>query len=186
MTDVSFYFMYEAADTILRMGNCKLANGNILLNIPDDFYAQGSRLKGFNQLYEDQPIEKSVLKFTISEEFVLQASKSTLETVSRYLRNGIDLVLDNFHPESWEPEKLKELGFKYLRLASEACLKDETEDIVQVLRTWGFVLWGGNVDSVEMRKWLFDNGAECVSGPITGEQVMEDEMIRDAIVRQHQ
>ena len=186
VTDVSFYFMYEAADTILRMGNCKLVNGNILLNIPDDFYAQGSRLKGFNQLYEDQPIEKSVLKFTISEEFVLQANKSTLETVSRYLRNGIDLVLDNFHPESWEPEKLKELGFKYLRLAPEACLKDETEDIVQVLRTWGFVIWGGNVDSVEMRKWLFDNGAECVSGPITGEQVMEDEMIRDAIVRQHQ
>ena len=65
-------------------------------------------------------------------------------------------------------------------------MKEETEDIVRVLKTWGFTIWGGGVDSAEMRKWLFDNGAECVSGPITGEQVMEDEMIRDAIVRQHQ
>jgi EAL domain-containing protein (putative c-di-GMP-specific phosphodiesterase class I) len=186
VTDVAFYLMYEAADTILRMINCKLDHACILVHVPDDFYTQGSRLKGFNQLYEDQPIEKPALKFTISEECVLQANKATLETISRYLRNDMDLVLDNFHPENWEPEKLQELGFKYLRLAPDTCMKEETEDIVRVLKTWGFTIWGGNVDSADMRKWLFDNGAECVCGPITGEQMLEDEMIRSAIVRQHQ
>lgn len=186
VSDVSLYFMYEAADTILRMRNCKLDVQSLLLQIPDDFYAQGSKLKDLSQLFEDQPIEKEKLQLTISEAFVLQASKSVLEVVARYLRNGIVLVLDDFHPDSWEPEKLKELGLRYLRLAPEVCMQPETADTIQVLKTWGFTILGGGVDSPEMRDWLFENGAETVCGPITGEQVMEDEMIRDGIVRQQQ
>lgn len=182
--DVSFYFMYEAADTILRMRNCKLDVGSIMLHLPDDFYTQGGRLKGFNQLYEDQPIDKSALQLTVSEAVVKNANKGVQETIARYLRNGIPLVLDGFHPDGWEPEALKELGFKYLRLAPEACMQAETADSIQVFKTWGFTLLGGEVDSDEAVKWLFDNGAETVCGPITGTPVTEDEMIRDEIVRQ--
>ena len=181
--EVATYFMYEAADTILRMRNCKLDVSSLVLQMPDDFYKTG-QLKLFNQLYEEQPIEKDALKFTISESVVLNANKGVSETINRYLRNGIVLVLDGLHPDSWEPEKLKELGFKYLRLAKEACMQPETAESIEVLKTWGFTIMASDVDSPEMMKWLLENGVESVTGPITGAQVMEDEMIRDEIVRQ--
>ena len=186
VSDVSFYFMYEAADTILRMRNCKLDVNTLLLRIPDEFYLQGGRLKGFNQLFEDQPIEKENLQLLISEQVVLQANKGVQEVIARYLRNGIVLVMDNFHPDAWEPEALKELGIRYLRLAPEALQKPETADSIQALRTWGFTILGGEVDSEAAKQWLFINGATALSGPITGNPITEDEMIRDSIVRQQQ
>jgi len=182
--DVCFYLLYEAADTILRMQNCKLeAAATLLLKMPDEFYAQGSKLKNFNQLHEDQPIDKSLLRLTISENFLLEANKAVQETVARYLRNGIELVLDGFHPEAWEPERLKELGFRYLRLPSDCGMESELADSIQALKTWGFTILGSGVDSAKLRDWLLKNGVQTVSGPITGPLVMEDEVIRDGIMR---
>ena len=183
--DVSFYFLYEAADTILRMRNCKLDVSTVILQLPDDFYTQTSRLKGFNQLYEDQPIEKSSLLITVSEAFLLAANKSEQEYVTRYLRNEIPVVLDGFHPDAWEPEKLKEFGFRYLRLAPELAMLPETAESIQLLKTWGFVIMCGGVDSAEAKKWLLENGVELISGPVTGQLITENELIRDGIVRQH-
>lgn len=186
VTDVAFYFMYEAADTILRMRNCRLDVSSLLLRIPDEFYLQGGKLKNFNQLFEDQPIERSDLQLLIPEHIVQQANKGVQEVISRYLRNGVALVMDNFHPETWEPEALKELGIQTLRLAPEVCGLAETAESIQALKTWGFTILGAEVDSEKTKQWLFSNGATAVSGPITGNPITEDEMIRDSIVRQQQ
>lgn len=182
--DVSFYFMYEAADTVMRMRNCKLDGKMFMLHLPDDFYTAGGRLKGFNQLFEDQPIEKDQLRLLINEQVVQQANKGVQEVIARYIRNGIVLVLDNFHPDAWEPEALKELGIHYLRLAPETNLLPETAEAIQILKTWGFAILGAEVDSAKAKKWLFQNGAEALSGPITGQMMTEDELIRDGIMRQ--
>lgn len=182
--EVTLYFLYEAADTILRMRNCRLDVHHLLLEVPDGFYTAAVPLKEFSQLYEDQPIDKSWLRLTVSESLVKNANKATAQTLSRYLRNGIPLVLDGFHPDLWEPETLKELGFCYLRLAPEVCLLPETENAVQALKTWGFTILAGGVDTPEKPDWLFDNGVEWVSGPIIGTVVGETEMIRDEIMRQ--
>ena len=186
IAEVCFYLLYEAADTILRMRNCKLDVSTLLVQMPDDFYTMGSKLKEFTQLFEDQPIEKEALQLTISESAVVSATKATLETIAKYRRNHIALVLDDVHPEAWEPEKLRDLGFTHLRLAPEVCMLEDTANAVQALRTWGFTILGGGVDSAEMRSWLFTNGAALVSGPVIGPSVSEDEMIRDSIVRQQQ
>lgn len=182
--DVSFYFMYEAADTILRMTNCKLDARTLQLKLPDDFYTQGGRLKGFNQLFEDQPIEKENLRLLLPESVLKNASKSVQETIARYVRNGIVLVLDGFHPNAWEPEELKELGIRYLRLDPETYAQPETAESIQILKTWGFSILGAEVDSAKTKKWLFDHGVAELSGPITGAVMSEDEMIRDGIMRQ--
>ena len=117
---------------------------------------------------------------------MVSATKATLETIAKYRRNHISLVLDNFHPEAWAPERLKELGFTHLRLAPEVCMLEETAHSAQALKTWGFTILGGGVDTPEMQSWLFANGAEMVSGPVTGPSVSEDELIRDGIVRRQQ
>lgn len=182
--DVSFYFLYEAADTILRMHNCKLDVDTLLVQIPDDFYLQGGRLKGFNQLFEDQQVEKKNLWLTISETVALGANKTVTEIIARYTRNGIVLVLDDFHPEAWETERIQELGIQYCRLSPEVYMQPETADSIALLKTWGLSIMAGEVDSEETRQWLVANGVDYICGPITGAMVTEDEMIRDGIVRQ--
>ena len=182
--DVANYFLYEAADTILRMTNCRLDTSKLLLQMPDEFYTQGSRLKDFNQLFEDQPIDKSNLYLLISEQLVKNANKGLKENIARYLRNGIVLVMDQFHPDNWESEELKETGIQYLRLSPEVAMKQETEDSIEILKTWGFTIGGSGVDSKEMSSWMYLSGVAWFSGPVTGNIITEDELIRDGIVRQ--
>jgi len=122
---------------------------------------------------------------TISEQVAKEANKATQEVIGRYLRTGIDLVLDDFHPDRWEPETLKEFGFKYLRLAPDACSQEDLADTIEAFKTWGFILFAGQVETKAMQKQLFESGVAELSGPVTGQPITEDEMIRDSIVRQY-
>ncbi len=181
--DVTFYFLYEAADTLLRLRNCRVGEKKLLLQVPDEIYDQNSYLKDFAQLFEDQPIDKASLMLTISESALKNAGKGVQENITRYLRNDIELVLDNFHPDSWEPETLKAFGFRRLRLAPELCEQPELADTVPMLKTWGFSVMASGAENVRVKKQLFAAGVEAVCGPCTGAQMPEDDMIRDAIVR---
>lgn len=182
--DVSFYFLYEAADTLLRIQNCKLPLQAVLLQMLPSFYNQGTLLQRFNQLFKDQPIPRENLLLTIPEEVILKANKTTTEIIERYLRNGIRLVVDNYHPDQLPADKLKAMGFTYLRFAPELYLKQETADTIQQLRRDGFVLVGGNADNYDTLAWLTACGAVFTSGTMTGVPVSEDELIRDALARE--
>jgi len=182
---VAIYFLYEAADTVLRMQNCKLDVAKLLVQMPDDFYSATSHLKALNQLFEDQPVSRSSLQLTVPEQVALEGNKGTKEMIGRYLRAGMELVLDDFHPDRWEPEVLRDMGFRYLRLASDACQQEDISDTVDAFKTWGFVLFAGQVETKAQQKHLFASGVQQISGPVTGQPVMEDEMIRDSIVRNY-
>lgn len=183
--DVVTYFLYEAADTILRMRNCKLDVHMLLLQMPDDFYNATSYLKTFNQLFEDQPIDRSDLMLTVSEKVLKEANKATLEVIGRYLRAGIVMMVDGLHPDLWEPEKLKEYGFRYLRLAPDAWAQEDLADTVEAFKTWGFTILADQVETKPQQKQLFESGVAILSGPVTGQILTEDDMIRESIVRQY-
>ena len=182
--DVSFYLLYEAADAVLRIENCKLQLQAVVLQMMPSFYKLGTQLQRLNQLFKDQPITKDKLLLTVPEEIVLNANKQTAEILQRYLRNGINLVLDGYHPEQLPVEKLKEMGFTYLRLAPELYLKQETANTMNLLRKDGFVLVGGNADTHDTVGWLAACGVAFMSGTITGLTVSEDELIRDSLARE--
>ncbi|MBR2890062.1 MAG: EAL domain-containing protein [Oscillospiraceae bacterium] len=184
LVDVSFYFLYEAADALLRIENCKLEVRHILLQMMPQFYLQGTQLQRFNQLFKDQPIDRNKLLLTIPEDTVLQANKATTEIIERYLRNGIRLMVDNYHPDKLPADKLKAMGFLYLRLAPELHLKQETASAITALRQAGFTVLGGGADSHDALAWLTACGVDCASGTITGLTVSEDELIRDSLARE--
>lgn len=185
LTDVCFYFLYEAADTVLRIENCKLQTRAIVLQMLPDFYKQGTQLQRFNQLFKDQPIPREKLMMTIPMETILTASKSVLEIVERYLRNGICLVLDNYDPEKLPAEKLKTMGFTYLRLDPALYMKQETANTMYTLRhDGGFTLIGGGADTHDIVGWLAACGVQYMSGTIAGVPVSEDELIRDSLARE--
>ena len=183
VSDVAFYFLYEAADAAVRINNCKL-DLKILLQMLPDFYKEGSQLQRLNQLFKDQPISRDQLLLTIPEETVLTANKSVAEVIERYLRNGISLVLDGYHPDRLDPKKLKEMGFTYLRVAPELYLQQETAAVITELKRKGFTLIGGGADTHDILGWLAACGVSCMSGTITGIPVGEDELIRDSLARE--
>jgi len=186
--DVSTYFLYEAADTVLRIENCKLQIQAVLLQMLPSFYHLNTQLQHFTQLFKDQPISRDKLLLTVPAELVFNANKRTLELIERYLRNGVRLVLDGYDPgkhgEKLSANQLKGMGFLYLRLAPELYMKQETANSIMSLQQNGFTVLGCGADSHEILNWLTSCGVAYMSGTITGVTVNEDELIRDCLTRE--
>ena len=183
IADVSMYFLYEAADTIVRINNCKL-DLKILVQMIPEFYLQGSQLQRMNQMLKDQPIDPDQLLMTIPVETIINASKTNLEVIERYLRNGFRLVVDNYNPEKLPAEKVKAMGFQHLRFAPELYLSQSTANTMNLLRREGFTLIGGGADTHDILGWLSASGVAFMSGTVTGVPVDEDELIRDSLARE--
>jgi len=93
VTDISFYFLYEAADTVMRIENCRLGIRAVMLQMLPDFYTSGTQLQRLLQLFKDQPIPKEKLLLTVPAELIAKTTKANLEIMERYLRNGVKLVV---------------------------------------------------------------------------------------------
>lgn len=186
--DISRYFLYEAADAVLRIENCRLNLKWVILRMLPSFYQLGTQLQNFNQLFRDQPITKDKLILTIPAETVMNANKNTTALIERYLRNGIVLMADDYdiarHGEKLPAERLKEMGFAHIRFAPETYMKQETANAISDFRGAGFSVIGGGADSHDTVAWLEACGADCMSGTISGVMVSEDELIRDSLVRE--
>ena len=182
--DMAFYFLYEAADTVLRIENCQVDLRAVVLRMLPDFYTAGTQLQRLLQLFKDQPISKEKLLMTVPAELVAKTTKTNLEIMERYLRNGMALVVDGYDPAALPAEKLKAMGFTYLRLAPELYGKPETALAMTQLHQAGFILLGGGVEDHNTLTWLEKNHMSFASGSITGLTVSEDELIRDALARE--
>ena len=182
--DMCFYFMYEAADALLRIKNCKLDVDAIVLNMIPSFYTKGTQLQRFIKLFEDQPIEKSRLILTIPQSVVLEANKETVTVLNRYIRNGIALMIDGWQPEQLTAAEVKALGIEYVRPLAESYLKKETADILTALPEQGITVYADGVDDENIKRWLAACGVKHMRGTITGVAVSEDDMTRDMILRE--
>ena len=182
--DMSFYFMYEATDAILRIQNCKLGLDAIVLQMIPSFYTTGSQLQRFIKLFEDQPVEKSRLILTIPQSVLLEANKETVTVLNRYIRNGIQLMIDDWQPEQLSAQEVKALGIEYVRPDPELYLKKEVADVLTALPQQGITVYAKGVDDDNALRWLAACGVKHMRGTITGVAVTEDEMIRDEILRE--
>ena len=183
--DLSWYFLYEAADTVLRMQNCKLELQGLLLNMLPDFYLGEHHLSKLEQLFQHQPIPREWLYLTVPFEALCACNDDQLEYIRSYLRNGFRLVLDGYRPdEIWTPERVLDLGFTYLRMAPDLLLLQETGNALYGIRQMGFSLLGGGADSPELLTWLLEHGALCASGTMTGPLVEDDDLVLDTLARE--
>ena len=182
--DISFYLLYEAADAVLRINNCKLDLQGILIQMMPAFYRQESQLEQMLQLFEDQTISKRQLLLTVPETVLQDASPVTLELIRHYNHNGIRLVLDGYHPDVTSDEQLRDLEFTCVRFASELNLQQQTVQRMEELRERGFTILGSGADSQDVLAWLAVRGVDCTSGALTGQAVDEDTMIRDCLLRE--
>ena len=184
LTDVSFYLLYEAADTLLRMQNCAIETKGVIVKMLGSFYRQASHLQRFQKLFKDQPIDRSKLMLTIPESVVADMTKTQEELIVRYLKNDICLILDGYHPGTIPEARLAELGFEYVRFSPELYLKQETADAMNRMRNSGFILVADGADNHDKLAWLKACGCEMIGGPLTGHMTDEDGIIRDMLAAQ--
>lgn len=119
ITDVYFYFLYEVTDTLLRMKNCKIETAGVMLQMPVGFYLGHSKRTKLDQVFADQPIEKSQLKLSVPEKALFSEDVQVRENLEKYIKKGYCLVLDDYHPGSVPVADLLDIGFKYIRVASD-------------------------------------------------------------------
>ena len=184
VADVMFYLLYEAADTLYRLQNCKLDTAGILVETIPGFFQLSSQLQRFLKLFEEQPVPKEKLMLLIPAETVMNAGKGVTEVFTRYLRNGICLVVDQYRPNALPMERLKELGFTHVRLAEDLYLQKTTANAMYELKKAGFTLIGGGADAPELLKWQLESGIAFTGGTMTGVPTDEDELIRDALMKE--
>lgn len=183
--DMSFYLFYEAADTLLRIQNCALDLPYLLVHTIPGFFSRDSHLKRFDELFADQPVDRTRLLLTIPEKTVLEANKGEAEVIARYLRNGVTLLLDDYHPENLSPAKLKEWGFSHVRLSPETSAQPVYASDIRALQDRGITVFASCADHQHL-KWLTVSGVYAVCSPLNGPMVEEEELIRESLLRERE
>lgn len=184
--DMMIYLLYEAADTVLRMQNCKLALEGVLVPVFAGFYRGEDQSQALEKLFHDQPIDRKMLMLTVPEKVITGGKESTINKLVNYIDNGISLVLDDYHPENIPMEKLIEIGFTQVRIAPELYLKRETAEVIEKLKGHGIKIIGGGIDNHDAMAWLTAAGASYMSGTMSGMLVTEEELIRDALLSERE
>lgn len=149
LPDIMFYFLYEAADAIFHMQNCQLKHEGILVPMAADFYKGESQLGKLEQLFEDQPIDRSKLLLLVPEEAVVMAKAEELENFTSYIEEGIQLVVDGYHPDELSVETLQQVGFSKVRIAAVG-EEEEQEELIEELKDVGIANIGYTDSKMEM------------------------------------
>lgn len=184
VAEMSFYFLYEATDALVRIDTCKLNLDSIVLQMFPSFYSCKSQHDQFEKLWNDQPVDPTKLILTVPQSVVTRGKKETIENLRRYIKKGITLMLDDWQPGEVSLEVIESIGFTHVRPNPEMYLMHENADILVSLPEKGITVYAKDVNDDDALHWLAACGVTHMRGSVTGPLVDEDEMIRDSILRE--
>lgn len=184
--DMTFYLLYEAADTVLRFQNCKLPFEGILVPVLEEFYTTGNKMPRVKQLFEDQPIDKRMLILSVPMNVLSEMDQQTEQFIYKLIDAGVSLNVDEYDPSVMSMEALSELGIYSVRFKSSLYLSTEIANVMTVMRNNGFRIVGGNADSEDMITWLNSCGATFMSGTATGDLIDEESLIKQLIEKEQE
>ncbi len=182
--DMTLYLLYEAADTVLRFHNCKLPFEGILVPMLEQFYTTGNKMPRVKQLFEDQPIDKRMLIFSVPMNVLVEMDEQTEQFIMKLIDTGVSLNVDEYDPSVLSMETLTELGIYSVRFKSSLYLSTEIANVMTVMRNNGFRIIGGDANSDDIVTWLNSCGATFMSGTATGDLIDEESLIKDLIAKE--
>ena len=138
--DITIYFLYEAADALVRMKNCEVQTGGILLPVFSAFYTSGNHMEHLEKMFSDTGIDRKRLRLTVQESLIKKADHKVLDRLTDYIDQGITLVLDNYHPEDMSIPKVREIGFTQVRIAKDSSSWNDMKQTVQELKNHGITV----------------------------------------------
>lgn len=185
ISSITTYFLYEVTDTLLRIENCKLETIDaIVLEMIPSFYMDDPDTSRFETLFEHQPIDRSRLILTVPAFVVVNANEAVETTLKSCIEKGAQLMVDAWEPEKLPVERLQAIGIQYVRLHPDQYLKKESADILSALPAAGITAYAKDADTEDAVRWLVACGVKHFVGASTGHPVDEDELIRDALLRE--
>ena len=184
LSKMAFFLLYEAADTVLRIQTCKLPIDAVVVEMFPSLYTLKSEINSFERLFVDQPIDKSRLILTIPAKVVADANEETLANIREYINFGVSLMLDNWTPELVGVDVAIEMGFVAIRPDNSMFLKRESAEILMELAKKGLAVYAKNVEQEDEKRWLVACGVQHISGPALSHMATEDELIKEALLRE--
>lgn len=134
--DISYYFLYEAADALARIKNCELYTGGILVPMFAGFYTGENQCEKLKRLYEHTGIDKRKLLMTVPEEMIRKNEISN-QYLAELVDVGAALVLTDYHPEELPAALVQELGFNHVRLSKDSMARADLGEMLQELQSRG-------------------------------------------------
>ena len=169
---------------MLRIENCKLTVDAVVLQMLPAFYSCKFQQEQFDKLWVDQPIDRAKLVLTVPQSVLIEAKRETVDNIRRYARLGVSLMLDDWSPEEVSLEVIEKIGFTHVRLQSGLFLKRESADALGAVIGKGIGVYAKDVNNDDAMRWLAACGVRHMRGTITGVAVDEDELIRDALLKE--
>lgn len=174
MTDsVQLYFLYEACDTLLRMKNHGVHAPIIVRTFAPFFRAAAT--DQLTRLFEDQPVDRYGLLLAVDEKLFLKESKSTADAVKAFADEGIEILVDRWHPENVPFERLQRLNVTHIRPADDLLDGEGTIGLLTALMSNGFTVYA-STDREELKTVLAAHGA--ILAPPDNPSVSEIDLVR--------
>lgn len=173
VNDMQYYFLYEACDMLLRMGNYRLIKPVIVGIFPSFLNVEAAGK--LNQLFTDQPVDKNNLILAVDEQALIAADHDRQSAIKAFLENGVSFMADNWHPEVISFETLNKMGVKSVRPSSDLLGGTENIKLLDAFVANGFNVFAQNSDA-GIRKALTSCGAFINAG--TNSLLSEDEVMQ--------
>jgi EAL domain-containing protein (putative c-di-GMP-specific phosphodiesterase class I) len=138
----------------------------------------------FETLFEHQPIDKSRLILTVPAFVAVNANPDVEKSLKDCAELGVMLMVDSWDPDTLPLERVKELGFQYVRLHPDQYLKKEIADLLSSLPANGITAYAKDADTEDALRWLVACGVKHFVSVTTGYPVDEDSLIRDSLLRE--
>lgn len=149
LADISYYFLYEAADVAVRMENCEVEFEGILVPMFAGFYEMEGQWERIMQVFEDQGIDKRKLLLTVPTELLRRLELPTRERLMEYIEQGLALVLDEYRPDRVTLAQIRDIGFTHVRLATEMSLRSDLSKVIEELQGYGItVIWPNTTEFI--------------------------------------
>lgn len=174
VNDMQYYFLYEACDMLVKMGNYRLVRP-IVIDIFPSFLNIDAAGK-LSQLFSDQPIDKSNLILAVDEQVLIDSDHDRQSAIKAFLENGVTLMADNWHPEVLGFEMLNKMGIKSVRPSPDLLNGTENVKLFDAFIANGFNVFAKNSDT-GVRKALLDCGvlvnSNDASVPLCEDEIMQ-------------
>ena len=150
----------------------------------EQFYTTGNKMPRVKQLFEDQPIDKRMLIFSVPMNVLVEMDEQTEQFIVKLIDTGVSLNVDEYDPSVLSMETLTELGIYSVRFKSSLYLSTEIANVMTVMRNNGFRIIGGDANRDDIVTWLNSCGATFMSGTATGDLIDEESLIKDLIAKE--
>lgn len=174
--DICKYFLYEAADTLLRLAACRIDTPGILMELPMEYYLASGTPFQLEELAKNQPIPMEKLLLTVPQKELLALEPMQMELLQRVQRSGVSLIVTGFDPANLANANVAALQPRGFMIDPALYMNKQTAMDIARLNRAGYLTMG-TADESPAAAWLEGCSIGLMGGGAFGAALTQDELI---------